>query len=343
LSARLPLGQVMLDVAGKVLTDEDRARLLHPSVGAVILFARNYESPDQVSALTAEIRALREPQLLIGVDQEGGRVQRFRAGYTMIPPMAELGRQWDVDRVGARKRAQAAGFLIAAELTASGVDFSFTPVLDLNFGRSGVIGDRAFHADPQVVADLAGELISGLARRGVSCVGKHFPGHGYAHEDSHVAFPVDPRSLDEIRASDLVPYRQLAPILSGVMPAHVVYPHVDPNPAGFSRFWLQTVLRGELGFDGVIFTDDLSMEGASLAGGIIARAEAALIAGCDMVVVCNKPASADELLAGLRVAHDARRDARLAQLRAKAAYPSLAAARADALYAIAQRELSGTA
>lgn len=333
----------MVDVAGKSLAEDDRARLLHPSVGAVILFARNYESPEQIAGLTAEIRALREPELLISVDHEGGRVQRFRAGYTAIPPMAELGRQWDSDPAGAVRRAKAAGFLIAAELAASGVDFSFTPVLDLNLGRSSVIGDRAFHADPNAVSELAGALIDGLTRGGVGAVGKHFPGHGYAHEDSHVAFPVDQRSLDEIRARDLVPYRRLAPLLGGVMPAHVAYPSVDPNPAGFSRFWLQQILRGELAFDGVIFTDDLSMEGASVAGGIVARAQAALQAGCDMVVVCNKPASADELLAGLKVAHDPQRNERLARLRAKPTYVSLSAARADTVYATALRELTSSA
>lgn len=343
MGTQLPLGPVMVDVAGKSLSEEDRARLLHSSVGAVILFARNYESPEQIAQLTAEIRALREPELLISVDHEGGRVQRFRAGYTAIPPMAELGRQWDSDPAGAVQRAQAAGFVIAAELAASGIDFSFTPVLDLNLSRSSVIGDRAFHADPNAVSELAGALIGGLTRGGVSAVGKHFPGHGYAHEDSHVAFPVDRRSLDEIRAHDLVPYRRLASRLAGVMPAHVAYPSVDPNPAGFSSFWLQQILRGELAFHGVIFTDDLSMEGASIAGGIVARAQAALQAGCDMALVCNKPASADELLAGLKVSHDTQRNARLARLRAKPAYPSLAEARADTLYAAALRQLTSSA
>jgi len=338
--AALPLGPVMLDVAGKVLSDEDRARLRHPHVGAVILFARNYESPEQIAQLTAEIRSLRAPELLIGVDQEGGRVQRFRAGYTTIPSMGELGRDWDRDRTQAFARAQAAGFLIAAELASSGVDFSFTPVLDLDFGRSGVIGDRAFHADPEAVTELATALIAGLARGGLTAVGKHFPGHGYAHEDSHVAIPVDPRSLDEIRARDLVPYQRLALVLGGVMPAHVSYPNVDPHPAGFSSFWLQRILREELRFDGAIFSDDLSMEGASVAGGIVARAEAALGAGCDMAVVCNRPAAADELLAGLRSTPGPGLGERLARLRARPTYASLSAARADAQYASAQTELA---
>ena len=336
----LPLGPVMLDVAGKSLADDDRARLLHPAVGAVILFARNYESPEQIAQLTAAIRVLRTPELLICVDHEGGRVQRFRTGYTRIPPMADLGRGWDRDPAAARRRAEAAGFLIAAELAASGVDFSFTPVLDLDFGRSGVIGDRAFHTDPVAVGELAGALIAGLARGGVSSVGKHFPGHGYAHEDSHVAIPVDPRSLDEIRARDLIPYQRLAAVLGGVMPAHVAYPNVDPHPAGFSSFWLQDILRGELRFDGAVFSDDLSMEGASVAGSIVARAQTALRAGCDMAVVCNQPAAADELLAGLEVVQSVPRDQRLTRLRARGVYPSLSAARRDALYAEAQTELA---
>jgi beta-N-acetylhexosaminidase len=342
MSAPLPLGPVMLDVAGRTLVDEDRERLLHPGVGAVILFARNYESPGQVARLTAEIRALREPALLIGVDHEGGRVQRFRAGYTSIPPMADLGRHWDRDPADARRRAEAAGFLIGAEIAASGVDFSFTPVLDLDFGRSKVIGDRAFHSDPVAVSELAGALIAGLTRAGVSSVGKHFPGHGYAQEDSHVAIPVDLRGLDEIRAHDLVPYRRLVSVLGGVMPAHVAYPSVDADPAGFSSFWLQRILRGELGFNGAIFSDDLSMEGAAVAGGIVARGQAALRAGCDIAVVCNKPASADQLLAGLDAAPSALRDERLARLRARAIYLDLAAARKDARYAKAQTDLAGS-
>jgi beta-N-acetylhexosaminidase len=341
MNAPLPLGPVMLDVAGKTLVDEDRERLLHPGVGAVILFARNYESPEQVAQLTAEIRALRKPELLIGVDHEGGRVQRFRAGYTTIPPMAELGRHWDRDPGAARLRAEAAGFLIGAEITASGVDFSFTPVLDLDFGRSKVIGDRAFHSNPIAVSELAGALIAGLTHAGVSSVGKHFPGHGYAQEDSHIAVPVDQRGLDEIRAHDLVPYVRLVSMLAGVMPAHVTYPSADAEPAGFSSFWLQCILRGELGFNGAIFSDDLSMEGAAVAGGIVARAQAALRAGCDIAVVCNKPASADELLAGLDAAPSAQRDERLAKLRARTIYPDLAAVRQDARYAEAQSNLAG--
>jgi beta-N-acetylhexosaminidase len=342
LSSPLPLGPVVVDVIGKVLLPEDRTRLLHPAVGAVILFARNYESPEQIAELTAQIRALRTPELLICVDHEGGRVQRFRAGYTKMPSMAVLGQQWDRDPAAARQRAEAGGFIIACELASSGVDFSFTPVLDLEFGRSGVIGDRAFHRDPEAVSELAGALIAGLEQGGLSCVGKHFPGHGYAQEDSHVAIPIDTRTLDEIRVRDLIPYQRLVSVLGGVMPAHVRYPSVDPHPAGFSAFWLQRVLRQELGFGGAVFSDDLSMEGASVAGGIVARAQAALDAGCDMAVVCNQPAAADELLAGLNVQQSALRDERLQRLRARRAFPSLQAAQHDRRYQLAQQQLAAS-
>jgi beta-N-acetylhexosaminidase len=267
-ASRLPLGPVMLDVLGHQLTDADSTRLLHPLTGGVILFQRNYASPEQIAELCAGIRALRTPQLLIAVDHEGGRVQRFREGYAPIPAMAELGALWDVDRAAARRRAEAAGLVIATELIASGVDFSFTPVLDIDFGRSRVIGTRAFHRDAEAVGELASALIAGLTRGGAPAVGKHFPGHGFAGADSHVEVPLDPRTLSEIRAVDLVPYRRLVRQLGGVMPAHVIYPEVDRVPAGFSRIWLQDVLRSEIGFDGLIFSDDLSMEGASVAGGI---------------------------------------------------------------------------
>jgi beta-N-acetylhexosaminidase len=339
MSGTLPLGPVMLDVAGGRLADADRRRLAHPLVGGVILFQRNYVSPEQLAELSAEIRAVRTPELLIAVDHEGGRVQRFREGYTPIPPMAELGALWDADRAGARRRSEAAGFVIAAELTSSGIDFSFTPVLDIDFGRSGVIGNRAFHREPEAVGELASALIEGLARGGASAVGKHFPGHGFAAADSHVAIPIDPRPLSQIRAVDLAPYRRLAHQLAGVMPAHVIYPEVDQAPAGFSRIWLHDVLRDEIGFDGVIFSDDLSMEGAAGAGGIVARARAALSAGCDMVLVCNRPDFADELLDGLSWRADALWEGRVARMRSRRAYPSLAAARRDRSYQAALDDL----
>lgn len=300
MTLRIPLGPVMADVAGLRLDDADRRRLSHPLVGGIILFARNFESADQVKALTAEIRALRQPELLICVDHEGGRVQRFRDGFTAIPPMRRLGELWDRDRAAAVRAAESTGHAIGVELGAHGVDFSFTPVLDLDYGASSVIGDRAFHASPEAVGALGAALVRGLHSAGMGAVGKHFPGHGYASADSHVAIPVDGRSLEEIIATDVAPYRPaIAAGLAGVMPAHVVYTQVDPSPAGFSRFWLKDVLRTQLGFDGVIFSDDLSMEGASAAGGMVTRALAALEAGCDVVLLCNSPEAADDLLAGL--------------------------------------------
>ncbi len=305
MSMSLPLGPVMVDVAGLSLTAEEREFLRHPLVGAVILFARNYADPAQLRALTAEIHAVREPQLLIAVDHEGGRVQRFREGYTRIPPMRALGELWDGNRDGALELARAAGRVIGTELAASGVDFSFTPVLDVDFGPSSVIGDRAFARRPQVIGELAGALMRGLDEAGMVAVGKHFPGHGYAAADSHVAIPVDERSLAELEADDLVPYRMLIPQgLAAVMPAHVIYPKIDAQPAGFSPFWLKEVLRRRMGFDGLIFSDDLVMEGASVAGDMAARARAAFAADCDMVLVCNAPEAARKLVRDLATAGD---------------------------------------
>lgn len=299
--ASMPLGPVMLDVAGKQLSAVEREVLAHPLAGGAILFARNYESPAQLKALTAEIRAIRTPQLLIAVDQEGGRVQRFIDGFTRLPPMRKLGVLFDRAPSAAMNLAQALGVVLGSELRTHGVDFSFTPVLDIDFGSSGVIGDRAFHQHGEAIVQLAGALIDGLAELGVGAVGKHFPGHGFVRADSHVALPVDERSLDEIRAIDLLPYRELIPRgLAAVMPAHVIYANIDPHPAGFSRFWLQKILRGEYGFQGLIFSDDLSMRGASVAGGVVERAQAALAAGCDMALVCNAPGAAYEVLEGLK-------------------------------------------
>lgn len=300
IAIQLPLGAVMADVSGHELTKAEREFLMHPNVGGVILFARNYHDPEQLSRLTAEIRALRTPPLLVAVDQEGGRVQRFRESFTRIPPMRELGRAWDSDPKRARRLAHDVGMVLALELRAVGVDFSFSPVLDLDVGRSSVIGDRALHADPLVVAELAAALIGGMAQGGVAAVGKHFPGHGFAEADSHVDVPVDERSYEEISATDMVPFARLCTgSLAGIMPAHVVYPRVDERPAGYSRFWLETVLRGHLGFSGVVFSDDLSMVGAHSAGSIVDRAKTALAAGCDMVLVCNDPDAARRAVEGL--------------------------------------------
>ncbi|MGB7480735.1 MAG: beta-N-acetylhexosaminidase, partial [Burkholderiaceae bacterium] len=293
-----PLGPVMLDVVGTRLDEDDLRRIRHPLTGGVILFARNYQDRRQLTALTAAIHAAR-PGVLIAVDHEGGRVQRFRSdGFTRLPAMRRLGELWERDVLGATRMATAAGFVLAAELRACGVDLSFTPVLDLDYGASGVIGDRAFHHDPRVVTLLAKSLNHGLALAGMANCGKHFPGHGFVQADSHVAIPVDPRGRKEILAMDAAPYDWLGMSLAAVMPAHVIYPEVDPNPAGFSKKWL-TILRKNLGFAGVIFSDDLSMEGASVAGGVVDGAHAALAAGCDMVLICNAPDKADRLLAGL--------------------------------------------
>lgn len=303
-------GPLMIDIAGTALSPLDRQRLCHPLVGGVILFSRNYQSPAQLSALCDEIHGLRDPALPIAVDHEGGRVQRFRDGFTRLPAMASLGEQWNELPQAAVAAARSVGFLLASELRARGVDFSFTPVLDLDWGRSGVIGDRAFHRDPAAVVQLAGGLIAGLRDAGMACCGKHFPGHGWAEADSHVAIPVDERGLAELEA-DILPYRQLP--LDAVMPAHVIYPQVDSRPAGFSPVWLGK-LRGELGFDGVIFSDDLSMEGAAVAGGIVERAEAAWSAGCDMLLVCNAPAAVGELLDKWQPAADPVRAGRISRL-----------------------------
>lgn len=314
----MSLGPVMLDVAGTQLTAEDEARLRHPLVGGVILFARNYQSPGQLAELTAAIHALHTPPLLIAVDHEGGRVQRFREGFSRIPAMRELGKIWDAHPQRARHLAQQVGYVLAAELRACGVDFSFTPVLDVDYGQSSVIGDRAFHSDPQAIAELAHSLLIGLRQGGMPTVGKHFPGHGYVKADSHLDIPVDEREFVDIELCDLIPFRQMVNYgLTAVMPAHVIYPKVDSRPAGFSPIWLKNILRGQLGFEGCIFSDDLSMEGATVAGDIVQRAEAALNAGCDMVLVCNKPQSADELLRGLIWDMPATSKARLAQMRGK--------------------------
>ncbi len=312
------IGPCMLDIAGPILTAEDEARLRHGLVGGVILFARNYESPRQLAQLTASIHALRSPPLLIAVDHEGGRVQRFIEGFTRIPAMRELGNIWDEHPRRAKHLAQQVGYVLAAELRACGVDFSFTPVLDIDFGISKVIGDRAFHSEPQAIGELAHSLLLGLRQGGMSTVGKHFPGHGYVHADSHLEIPIDERSYTDIELCDLIPFRQMVNYgMTAVMPAHVIYSKVDTYPAGFSKIWLKDILRGELNFNGCIFSDDLSMEAATVAGGILQRAEAALQAGCDMVLVCNQPSLADELLAGLKWDMPATSKARLAHMRGR--------------------------
>jgi beta-N-acetylhexosaminidase len=301
----------MIDLAGTALSELERERLRHPLVGGAILFTRNYANPEQLTALCAEIKALRAPPLLIAIDHEGGRVQRCRdGGFTRLPPMRKLGAWWDRDPEAAVAGARAIGFTLAAELRACGVDLSFTPVLDLDYGASGVIGDRAFHRDPAAVIALAGALSGGLREAGMACCGKHFPGHGFIRADSHLALPVDERSPAEM-AEDIQPYLRLQ--LDAVMAAHVLYPKVDDRPAGFSPVWLG-MLRKELGFGGVIFTDDLSMEGAAIAGDMLGRVQAAWAAGCDMLIISNVPDAVGQVLADWHSEPDPVRAARIAAL-----------------------------
>lgn len=287
-------GSLMLDIAGTWLTAEDRQLLRQPQVAGLILFARNIEDPRQVRELSAAIRAVR-PDLLLAVDQEGGRVQRLRQGFVRLPAMRAL-----ADNANAEHLAEQCGWVMATEVLAAGLELSFAPVLDLDHQRSAVVGSRAFEGDAQRATQLAGAFIRGMNAAGMAACGKHFPGHGWAEADSHVAIPVDERSLDDIRAKDLLPFRQLSQQLAAVMPAHVIYPQVDDSPAGFSRRWLQDILRGELGFEGVIFSDDLSMAGAHVVGDAACRIEAALSAGCDMGLVCNDRAAAELALAALQ-------------------------------------------
>jgi len=294
----LPLGPLMADVAGFELTPDEAARLSHPLVGGVILFRRNYQSREQVAALVRQIRALRTPELLVAVDHEGGRVQRFRDGFTAIPPMRRLGEFWQRDNDAGEHLAWSTGIVLAAELRAVGVDLSFTPVLDIDWGHSDIIGDRSFGRDPACIVALAGALIRGLRARGMANCGKHFPGHGWAVADSHHALPEDPRSFDDLMLDDLQPFVWLIERgLASVMPAHLLYAAIDSRPAGFSPVWLQRVLRERFKFDGAVFSDDLSMKGAHGVGDIVSRADAAWQAGCDMVLVCNDSDSVDAVLA----------------------------------------------
>jgi len=287
----------MCDIQGTELLPEEAERLRHPAAGGLILFARNFESPEQLAELTRRIHGLRQPALLIAVDQEGGRVQRFREGFTRLPPAGWFGQLYKSSPAHALHAAQRIGRLMARELRAQGVDFSFAPVLDLDKGVSQVIGDRAFADRPVVVAELCHAWARGVHSAGMAVVGKHFPGHGSVTEDSHLSLPVDDRRFEDIWMEDLVPFQRMIDYgLEAVMPAHVVYARVDRRPAGFSRFWLQEVLRKRLGFQGVVFSDDLSMAAAEAAGDYPGRARAALEAGCDMVLVCNNPPAAAEVL-----------------------------------------------
>lgn len=308
----IPRGPVMADVNAFRLTDEEKQRLLDPAVGGVILFRRNFENVAQLKELVREIKAVRTPELIVAVDHEGGRVQRFIDGFTRLPAMNVLGRIWDEQGPDAAKaQAEQVGWVLAAELSACGIDLSFTPVLDLDWGQCAVIGNRSFHHDAETVAELALALQKGLNRGGMKSCGKHFPGHGFVEGDSHHVLPQDSRSMAELEAADIVPFRRMSAAgMAAVMPAHVVYPQVDGNPAGFSAKWLKDILRRDIGFKGVIFSDDLTMEGACGAGGIKERARISFDAGCDIVLVCNRPDLVDELRDGFDMPDNAELAAR---------------------------------
>lgn len=307
---KLAIGPIMLDIQGLTLDAVDKEKLNHPNTGAVILFSRNYQDPEQVTELINNIRAARNGDILIAVDQEGGRVQRFQQGFTRLPPAARF--------LDAPDLAKPAGWLMAAELLAVGVDFSFAPVLDIDCGVSEIIGNRSFSINPDQATKLASDFRNGMNEAGMAATGKHFPGHGAVALDSHLTLPIDDRDLDAIRAKDLLPFKQLiAEGLEGIMPAHVLYPQIDPNPAGFSTFWLQTILRKELAFDGVIFSDDLSMEGAASVGDFPTRAKLAQQAGCDMILVCNNPAAAEQVLESLPVTKNPVSEQRLNRMQGK--------------------------
>ena len=296
----MSLGPLMLDFEGPALTPADRDILREPAVGGVILFTRNYASPAQITDLVAELRALRSPPLLVAVDHEGGRVQRFREGFTAIPPMRSIGREYDRDADAANALARRAGWLIAAELRASGIDLCFAPCVDLDWGVSDVIGNRAFHPDPDAVADMAAAFCRGLRSAGMAAVAKHFPGHGAVVADSHQTLPFDRRDYGAV-LDDMRPYERLVSggLLAGVMTSHIVYGEMDSLPASFSAYWIRDELRGRIGFDGAVFSDDLSMQATRDFGSMPERARRALDAGCDMVIVCNDRSAAKRTVAEL--------------------------------------------
>ena len=292
----------MLDLEGYELTSEEKELLQHPMTGGIIFFARNYDNAEQIEQLVKGIRKAASNEVLVAVDHEGGRVQRFRDEFTMLPAVASLGKLYESDKVKGLELARKHGWLMATEVKSVGIDFSFAPVLDLNYGISDVIGDRAFHQKPEIVSQLAAAYIEGMHDGGMAATGKHFPGHGAIKADSHLAIPVDKRDRKAIFESDILPFVELFPKgLDAVMPAHVIYPDVDDKPAGFSRIWLQEILRQELKFEGVIFSDDLTMEGASVAGSYTERAEAAIEAGCDMILACNNRDGAVEILDNVKL------------------------------------------
>jgi beta-N-acetylhexosaminidase len=309
----------MVDLRGVELDAEERELLLHPLVGSVILFTRNFVDRDQLTRLVAAIRAVRNPPLLVAVDHEGGRIQRFRQGFSLLPAARLIGRQYDLDRDAGVELARVSGWLMAAELRAFGIDLSFAPVTDLDYGLNEVIGDRAFHRSAEAVAMLASACMAGMRDAGMAATAKHFPGHGAVTADSHHTLPIDRRPYRDLEP-DLLPYRRLIVNgLAAVMMAHIVYPEIDPLPASLSPFWVRTVLRGELRFHGAVFTDDLGMQGAAAKGSMIERATLALKAGCDVLPVCNDRAGLLTLLEGLKQSAEPAGFARLARLRGRPA------------------------
>lgn len=318
------LGPLMVDIQGLKLCQEDREILSHPLVGGLILFSRNYESPEQLSALICEIRDCAK-DIIIAVDHEGGRVQRFRSGFSHLPPMAEFGIHYRVNPEQSLSLAKEMGWLMAAELLSFDIDISFAPVMDREYGVSTIIGDRAFSDNAKEIILLSTAFIEGMHEAGMCSTGKHFPGHGYVAADSHIDIPVDPRSEEEIMAQDMCIFAEMVNKgMDAVMPAHVIYSEVDSQPAGFSSYWVKSILRERLGFDGVVFSDDLSMEGASVAGSFSDRAHAALDAGCDMVLVCNDREAAKEVIAALESIEISRESSRrINKLRGRTSFDSL--------------------
>ena len=337
----MAVGPIVCDVAGTSLTAQEIERIWNPLVGMVILFTRNYESPEQLAALTKAIHDVK-PGVLVSVDHEGGRVQRFRSGFTAIPAMGDLGCVYQINREAGERAAAAAGYILASELRACGVDFSFAPVLDLDYGRSTIIGARSYGRDPAQVADLARAQIGGMGAAGMAACGKHFPGHGWVQADSHVALPVDERPLAALNVDDLRPYEWLSITLPSIMTAHVHYQEVDAEPASFSKKLITEVLRHRLGYTGFVFSDDLSMQGAKSEGSLVVRAQKALEAGCDGLIICNSPAEVDAFLPAMTWWEPsdafASRFARLAP-RGQAA-KDLAVLHADDVYMKAQDDLA---
>ncbi|MDH5229767.1 MAG: beta-N-acetylhexosaminidase [Gammaproteobacteria bacterium] len=338
----MELGPVIIDIEGTELSAEDKELLQHPLVGGLIYFTRNFESVAQIQALDASIKALRQSSLLTCIDHEGGRVQRFRQGFTQIPAMRALGNIYDQDQSLALSYAKEMGWLMATEARVVGIDFSFAPVLDMDYGVSGVIGNRAFHSHAEIIIQLAREFIDGMSDAGMASVGKHFPGHGGVLEDSHLDLPHDRRDPETIVEQDMSVFKHLihAGKLDGIMPAHVIYEQFDKDPAGFSKYWIPQVLRRDLGFDGVVFSDDLNMAAAGVAGSFIDRAYAALEADCDMILVCNNRAGAIEVLDNLKWLHDPSMAQRFARMRGQPMLHSMVDLQKDSRWQHAQTIVS---